>query len=181
MLITLILFFGNNFSPGNLAYILKIVNILNIFNELGTMRWKWRKRKNLKHANFCHNIFLSCGWFANLLVKEKQIMHASSLQKQPPECSVRKGVLRNFIKFRNEVCNFIKIVTLVQVFSCEFYEISKNTFFTEQLRATASVCNQKSGTVCSVNRNCLYVQELAHFIINCWQVWKTLHWVFACC
>ena len=26
-------------------------------------------------------------------------------------------------------CNFIKKETLTQLFSCEFYEISKNTFF----------------------------------------------------
>ena len=35
-------------------------------------------------------------------------------------------------------CNFIKKETLTQVSSCEFYEISKNTFFTEHLWATAS-------------------------------------------
>ena len=34
--------------------------------------------------------------------------------------------------------NFIKKETLAQVFSCEFYEIFKNTFFTEHLRMTAS-------------------------------------------
>ena len=34
--------------------------------------------------------------------------------------------------------NFIKKKSLAQVFSCEFYEISKNTFFTEHLRKTAS-------------------------------------------
>ena len=34
--------------------------------------------------------------------------------------------------------NFIKKETLAQVFPCEFYEIFKNTFFTELLRATAS-------------------------------------------
>ena len=28
-----------------------------------------------------------------------------------------------------EACNFIQKETLAQVFSCEFYEISKNTFF----------------------------------------------------
>ena len=33
-----------------------------------------------------------------------------------------------------ETCNFIKKETLAQVFSCEFCEISKNTFFTEQFR-----------------------------------------------
>ena len=38
-----------------------------------------------------------------------------------------------------EVCNFIKKETLGQVFSCEFCEISKNTFFKEHLRAIASV------------------------------------------
>ena len=38
-----------------------------------------------------------------------------------------------------KVCNFIKKETLAQVFYCEFCEISKNTFFTEHLWATASV------------------------------------------
>ena len=33
---------------------------------------------------------------------------------------------------------FIKKETLAQVFSCEFNEISKNTFFTEHLWVTAS-------------------------------------------
>ena len=41
----------------------------------------------------------------------------------------------------SEACNFIKKETLVEAFSCEFCEISKNTFFTEQLWATASVKN----------------------------------------
>ena len=36
-------------------------------------------------------------------------------------------------------CNFIKKEALAQVFSCEFCEISKNTFFTEHLWANASV------------------------------------------
>ena len=30
---------------------------------------------------------------------------------------------------RPEACNFIKKETLAQVFSCEFYEIYKNTFY----------------------------------------------------
>ena len=58
---------------------------------------------------------------------------------------MEKRVLRNFIKFTGkhlcqslffnkiarfwpEACNFIKKETLTQVFSSEFYEISKNTF-----------------------------------------------------
>ena len=38
-----------------------------------------------------------------------------------------------------KACNFIKKEILAQVFSCEFCEISKNTFSTEHLRTTASV------------------------------------------
>ena len=37
--------------------------------------------------------------------------------------------------------NFIKEEILAQMFSCEFCEIFKNTFFTEHLWATASNCN----------------------------------------
>ena len=54
-----------------------------------------------------------------------------------------KGVLRNFTKFTGKhlcqrlffnkvadgACNFIKKETLAQVFSCEFYKTSKNSFF----------------------------------------------------
>ena len=43
------------------------------------------------------------------------------------------------IKLQVLVCNFIKKESLAQVFSFEFCEISKNNFFTEHLRTTASV------------------------------------------
>ena len=75
------------------------------------------------------------------------------LQKQPPDVFNKKGVLRNFVKFTGKhlcqslflnkvevLCNFIK-ETLAQVFSRGFCEISKNTFFTEQLWTPASVFN----------------------------------------
>ena len=42
------------------------------------------------------------------------------------------------IKLQAETFNFIKIEALAQVFSCEFFEISKNTFFTEHLQEIAS-------------------------------------------
>ena len=38
-----------------------------------------------------------------------------------------------------EPCNFIKLETLAQVFSCEFCKISKNSVFTKHLWTTASV------------------------------------------
>ena len=53
-----------------------------------------------------------------------------------PEVFCEKGVLRNFTKFTGkhlcqspEACNFIKKKILPQVFSCEFCESSKNTFY----------------------------------------------------
>ena len=45
----------------------------------------------------------------------------------------KKGIQR-----KPEACNVIKNKTLAQVFSCDFCEISKNTFFTEHLWTTAS-------------------------------------------
>ena len=48
---------------------------------------------------------------------------------------MKKGVLMKFHKIRGKTlepeslsCNFIKKETLAQVFSCEFFEISKNNF-----------------------------------------------------
>ena len=68
------------------------------------------------------------------------------------EVFCRKGVIRSFAKFTGKTCtrvsfliklqawacNFIKKETPAQVFSCEFCEITKNTFFTEHLLATIS-------------------------------------------
>ena len=53
---------------------------------------------------------------------------------QYSEVFSKRGILGNFTKFtrkqlRASVCNFIKKETLAQMFSCEFYEIFKNTFF----------------------------------------------------
>ena len=65
-----------------------------------------------------------------------------------------KSVLRNFTKFTGKhLCQSLfydkaagltpatlfKKETLAQVFSCEFCEISKNTFFTEYLLTPASI------------------------------------------
>ena len=68
-----------------------------------------------------------------------------SLRSSHSRCFVRKGVLRNFARktsvpsqFFNKLF-FIKKEALTQVFSGEFCEISKNTFFTERLQKTASL------------------------------------------
>ena len=44
-------------------------------------------------------------------------------------------------------CKFIKKETLAQMFSCEFYDISKNIFFTEHLRTTTSNIVKAAETV----------------------------------
>ena len=73
-----------------------------------------------------------------------------------PERFYKIGVLKNFAKFTGKnlcqscvfnkvvglVCNFINKETLTQVFSCEFCEIFKNTFFYRTLSVAASVENQ---------------------------------------
>ena len=52
-------------------------------------------------------------------------------------------------KITSEACNFIKKETLAQVFSCEFCEISRNTFFTEHLWATVSISRHKMISLCT--------------------------------
>ena len=55
----------------------------------------------------------------------------------------KKGVLRNFIKFTGKhLCQSLflnKKDTLAQLFSFEFYQIFKNTFFTEHLWTAVSI------------------------------------------
>ena len=68
-----------------------------------------------------------------------------------PEVFCKKGVTEKHLfqslflnKVAGQAWNFVKKETLAQVFSYEFYEISKNTFLIEQLWTTAfySLCMQ---------------------------------------
>ena len=62
---------------------------------------------------------------------------------------------------RPQACNFIKKETLAQVLSCEFCEISKNTFFTEHLWATASVAVRNVDEIMSEHfeKVCRYLED----------------------
>ena len=62
-------------------------------------------------------------------------MFLEILQNSQENTCVRVSYL---IKLQAEACNLIRRETGAQMFSCEFSEISKNTFFTEHLRTTAS-------------------------------------------
>ena len=73
------------------------------------------------------------------LVEQDKLIVLVKLKKNnffyiTPEVSLRKGALKNFVNFSGK--HFIKKETLVQVFSFEFFQISKNTFFTEHVWAT---------------------------------------------
>ena len=93
-----------------------------------------QKTKSMKTKTF---------YLYKIFTKFTQIKHKKETnitqQKQPLEvfckkrCSLRKGALRNFAKFTGKhLCQslFFKKEAVAQVFSCEFCEISKNTFFT---------------------------------------------------
>ena len=98
------------------------------------MLW-WYHSKHLLHSNIC--LCMSAVYISWICVKLKATQKWKKLDavahiKQSPEVFCKKSVLRP------EACNFIRKETLGQVFSCEFCEISKNTFSIEHLRATAS-------------------------------------------
>ena len=81
-----------------------------------------------------HNLFLKF----SIVLRENKYCKSSR-----PDVFCEKGVLRNYAKFTGKhvcqslffnkvaggACNFLKKETLTHVFSCEFCEISKNTFF----------------------------------------------------
>ena len=59
----------------------------------------------------------------------------SMYKNQCKEAATRRVLLK-----RPKACNFIKKETLTQVFSCEFREISKNTFSYRTPLVAASEC-----------------------------------------
>ena len=61
----------------------------------------------------------------------KQVRKTSNQRSSQQRCSMKKSFLRNFTKFTGKHL----------LFSCEFCEISKSTFVTEQLWATVSLTN----------------------------------------
>ena len=118
-------------------FLIQFCKILYLFNNS-----HWNFRKFCFYWNKLNKLGIYLFFF---IIVSGQILHATSTHQR---CSIKKSVLRNFTKFTGkhlrqglfliEACNFIKKETLAQVFSREFCEISKNTFFTEHLYRTAS-------------------------------------------
>ena len=67
----------------------------------------------------------------------KKVLLKISQNSQKNTCA--RGSFLIKLQASDSACNFIKNETLVQVFSCEFCESFKNTFFSECIRATASI------------------------------------------
>ena len=92
---------------------------------------------------------------ANQYCQEK-VHNTLNVRSSSPEVFCKKGVLRNFAEFTGKhlciilfliqsqasACNFIQKETHAQVFSCEFYEISKNTFLIEHSRWLLLQCSK---------------------------------------
>ena len=113
----------------------------------------WNYPKKAKKICLQGNIYMpfSLNFFSLFRLRAIPFKIPFYLQKQHRRCSVTKGVIRNFVKFRENTCarvsfllklqdegfNFNKKEALVRVFSCEFCEISKNAFLTEHLQATS--------------------------------------------
>ena len=115
----------------NLNYFTQFLLDLYFGNQKYLQNFSKMARQNL--FEICWHIFPPYGLNYKLSAANDRSSHQS--------CSIKKGVPRNFTKFTGKhLCQslFFK-KTLAQVFSCEFCEISKNTFFTENLRATASI------------------------------------------
>ena len=85
------------------------------------------------------------------------------------ECDIAEAVAQMCsVKKAPQACNFIKKETLAQVFSCEFCEISKNTFFYRTPLVAASdiasyahdntlhACDSNLYTVLSKLENCTH-------------------------
>ena len=119
--------------------------VKELFNQISSFKIEHikafficRHMSNYRIHGFLRTQFLNSEGFPKFSFSTEN----NDSQKQPPEVFYKKIVLENFAKFIGKhlsqslffnkfarACNFIKKETLVQVFSCEFCEIFKNTFF----------------------------------------------------
>ena len=70
----------------------------------------------------------------------------------------------------SKVCNFIEKETLAQVFSCEFCEISKNTFFLQHLRWLLLVALPWTWSITWTDKNWKILLLFLYFSVKCFAV-----------
>ena len=126
--------------------------------------------------------------------KRKKVKWASSIilntEAVTWRCSVKKLFLKIspnsqentcarvsfLLKLQTEACNFIKTETLVQVFSCEFCEIFKNTFL-YRIPPVAFSLNKYQKTTVKNKINCYlknYVASLFTFFEKLCAIWMRI-------
>ena len=125
---------------------------LNDFTALNGWLESWKKTYGVGEKTLCEE------------VDDVSTMTIEAwIESSHQTCSIKKGVLKNFTKFTGKhLCqNFLfnKVAGLrqlwcfpVQVFSCEFCEFFKDTFFTEHLWTTASRSSDYQNCVEDVNQ-----------------------------
>ena len=100
--------------------------------------WIWVGIKTLWGSNWGRNKNNEARQIVTGSYKKKCIFKSSHRN-----CSTKKVVVRKFINFIGKhLCWALQLYwkgTPTQVFSCEFCEIFKNTYFEEHLRTTASI------------------------------------------
>ena len=69
-------------------------------------------------------------------------------------------ILNSFKSIDLQACNFIKKETLAQVFSCEFFEISKSTFLYRTPLVAASVISKFSEMLIFLRK--LFLKIMSH-------------------
>ena len=81
------------------------------------------------------------------VIHEKTSNHDTQDRNSYPSCSVEKVFLKISQILQENTCARVSFLITLQasgtVFFCEFCEIYKNTFYTEQLRTTASDKKEK--------------------------------------
>ena len=95
-----------------------------------------------KHKIVCIETWRNQSYFCESTTlnhrKESKSLHIWINRSSCPEVFCKKGVLKTFAKFTGKhLCQSLLFnikETLAQMFSCEFCEILKNTFFIEHLR-----------------------------------------------
>ena len=120
---------------------------MRVYDKLDVFRYTLNLT-NLIKSDTCYpnnhasriDLFLTNLFSFRTLVLLKQLLAIIIDRSSHQRCSMKKGVLRNFAKLTGkhlyQSLFFNKVAGLRH--RCEFYEISKNTFFTEHLWRTAS-------------------------------------------
>ena len=128
---------------------------------------------------FCRIVFRS------ILKKENQYTCCHR------RCSKKKGVLKNFSKFKGkhlcqslvfnkvEACNFIKKETMAQVFFCEFCKNFKNTFFSKNTAVSASVSDYHMKWWTSLQPSLVHVNICIHN--HPWSLNNVMFWFVYIC